>query len=288
MSDEEKRDWDRQQGESPKAYAHFCLYRDMGVARSLRQVSNLPGCTSVRRQLNRWSSKWRWVERSEKYDDYLERERRVRREKEEGAMHERHTNVALLGMNLAVKGLEKLLNEVQTGDGKVDAGALTRLFDTFAKLERMARAKSLECDELNDVAPVNRMGRPRIRINWSTVEALCAVQATEEEIALAVGVSVDTMERATKSEHGKTFAEYFKEKRKRGWLSLRRKQYQIAMSGDKTMLVWLGKQWLDQRDRPEGMQEDDPLQGILDQMRKEYEEHKSKEQQTFPPGDVSV
>ena len=33
--------------------------------------------------------------------------------------------------------------------------------------------------------------------------------------------------------------------------SLRRKQYQLAMKGDKTMLVWLGKQRLHQRDRHE-------------------------------------
>jgi hypothetical protein len=260
----------------------------MGVTRSLRQVANLPGCTSVRRQLSRWSSRWAWVERSERYDDYLEHERRSQREKEQWAMHERHTNVALLGMNIAVKKLESLLKEVQTGDGKVDTGDLVHLLDMSVKLERMARGKSLECDDLNDLKPVNRMGRPRISIDWAIVDALCAVQATEEEIATALDVSVDTMERAIKREHGKTFAEHFKEKRKRGWVSLRRKQYQSAMSGDKTMLVWLGKQWLDQRDRPEGVQADDPLQAILDQMTKEYEEHKSKEQQASPPSDVLV
>jgi hypothetical protein len=62
----------------------------------------------VVRQLNRWSSRWRWVQRCQKYDDYLEYQRRLQQEKERRAMHERHARVALLGMNVAVKGLESL------------------------------------------------------------------------------------------------------------------------------------------------------------------------------------
>jgi hypothetical protein len=170
MRGEEKHEWDRLPGESSEAFAHFCLYRDMGVTRSLRQVPNLAGCTSVRRQLSRWSSKWRWVERCERYDDYLEHERRLKKEKDQSAMHERHANVALLGMNVAVKALESLLNKVQTDDGKVDAGVLTRLLDASVRLERMARAEALAFGEQEEVAPVNRMGRPRISIDWPRAE----------------------------------------------------------------------------------------------------------------------
>ena len=47
MSDEEKHEWDRLTGESSKAYAHFCLYRDMGFSRSMRQMPSVTGCTSV-------------------------------------------------------------------------------------------------------------------------------------------------------------------------------------------------------------------------------------------------
>jgi len=44
-ADEEKYVWDRQPGESSRAYAHFCLYRDMGVSRSLRVLEKVDGCT---------------------------------------------------------------------------------------------------------------------------------------------------------------------------------------------------------------------------------------------------
>jgi len=149
MSDEGKQAWDRQPGESSKAYAHFCLYRDRGVSRSIRQMPSVSGCTSVVRQLNRWSSRWRWVERCQKYDDYLEHERRLQQEKERRAMHERHARVALLGMNVAVKGLESLLTKVQTGEGTVAPGDLTRLLDTSVKVERLARGESTESHELS-------------------------------------------------------------------------------------------------------------------------------------------
>ena len=141
MRDEEKHEWDRLNGESSKAYAHFCLYRDMGVSRSLRQMANVPGCTSVRRQLNRWSSKWRWVERCQRYDDYQERMLRLQQEKERREMHKRHAQIALLGQNIAVKGLENLLGKVQTGDQQVAPGDLTRLLDTSVKVERLARGE---------------------------------------------------------------------------------------------------------------------------------------------------
>ena len=47
------------------------------------------------------------------------------------------------------------------------------------------------------------------------------------------------------------FAEYFEQKRGKGKIALRRKQYDVAMSGNVTMLLWLGKQYLGQSDKQE-------------------------------------
>ena len=148
MSDEEKHEWDRITGESSKAYAHFCLYRDMGVSRSLRTLEKADGCTSDYRQLGRWSSKWQWVERSRRYDDYLEAHERLRQEKERRDMRKRHAQIALLGQNIAVKALESLLQKVQAGTGEVAPGDVTRLLDTSVKVERLARGESTETHEL--------------------------------------------------------------------------------------------------------------------------------------------
>ena len=94
-------------------------------------------------------------------------------------------------------------------------------------------------------------GRPKKQIAWAQVNKLCEIQATAEEIALVIGVSSDTLARACKAEKKMGIAEYIAEKRRKGFVSLRRKQFQKAMSGNVVMLIWLGKQWLGQTDRRE-------------------------------------
>lgn len=93
------------------------------------------------------------------------------------------------------------------------------------------------------------MSRPRKPIDWPNVDKLCALQATELEISQFLDISVDTLCRASKREHGVSFAEYFAQKRGLGRISLRRSQWQAAQGGNPTMLIWLGKQYLDQRDK---------------------------------------
>ena len=140
--------WERQPRETSRAYELFCAYRDMGIERSLRKMkASLNGSPSVRR-LQVLSARWNWVERSQAYDDYLEYQRRLQQEKERRAMHERHARVALLGMNVAVKGLESLLTKVQSGEGAVAPGDLTRLLDTSVKVERLARGEPTDSHEV--------------------------------------------------------------------------------------------------------------------------------------------
>jgi hypothetical protein len=59
-------------------------------------------------------------------------------------------------------------------------------------------------------------------------------------MAAVLGCSADTLERR--------FAAVIKEGREQGKMSLKRKQYEVAMSGNVSMLIWLGKNILGQRD----------------------------------------
>lgn len=95
----------------------------------------------------------------------------------------------------------------------------------------------------------NKGGRPRFNVDWETVEKLCALQCTGEEISAFLGCSYDTLEKAVKREQGISFTDYYTQKRTQGKVSLRRRQYQAAMEGNATMLVWLGKNWLEQTDQ---------------------------------------
>lgn len=99
---------------------------------------------------------------------------------------------------------------------------------------------------MSDKNPANR---PLIPVDWDQVEKMCAIQCTGEEIAGVMGFSYDTLERACKREQNLAFAEYMAQKRQEGKASLRRKQYTTAMEGNPTMLVWLGKNWLNQTDK---------------------------------------
>lgn len=93
------------------------------------------------------------------------------------------------------------------------------------------------------------MARPLKEINWQEVDKLCSIQCSEEEIAQFLGVSIATLYRAAKREHGMSFDEYFAQKRGVGKTSLRRAQWLSAQKGNPTMLIWLGKQYLAQRDK---------------------------------------
>jgi AraC-like DNA-binding protein len=95
----------------------------------------------------------------------------------------------------------------------------------------------------------NKGGRPRIEIDWESIDKLCGLQCTEEEIAQFLGISVDTLCRACQRKYNLSFAEYFGQKRGIGKVALRRAQWQVAQSGNPALLIWLGKQYLDQKDK---------------------------------------
>lgn len=144
MSDQEKHEWDRLPRETSRGFELFCAYRDMGIERSLRKLKQgTAGAPNVNR-LKRLSTRWNWVERCRAYDDYLEHQDRLNQEKERREMHKRHAKIAVLGQNIAVKGLEKLLTRVQGEDQAVAPSDLTRLLDTSVKVERLSRGEPTE------------------------------------------------------------------------------------------------------------------------------------------------
>jgi hypothetical protein len=77
------------------------------------------------------------------------------------------------------------------------------------------------------------------------------MQCTLSEIAAWFDVSDETIERAVIREQKMKFKEYFDKKRRKGHISLRRKQMQVAESGNVSMLIWLGKQYLGQTEKVE-------------------------------------
>lgn len=92
-------------------------------------------------------------------------------------------------------------------------------------------------------------GRPRVEIDMEQLRNLARIHATAEEAADFLGVSPDTIDRRLKEAGEGGFAEFYKRHQGAGRASLRRAQWQVAQNGNPTMLIWLGKQYLDQTDK---------------------------------------
>ena len=95
---------------------------------------------------------------------------------------------------------------------------------------------------------MGKMGRPKLDIDQEQLEKLMGIHCTEEEIAGWFECSVDTIERRCVEYFGETFAEAYKKFSGRGKCSLRRAQWTAAQNGSITMMIWLGKQMLGQKD----------------------------------------
>ena len=98
------------------------------------------------------------------------------------------------------------------------------------------------------------MARPKFKIDYDMVEKLAGIQCTQQEIASFLGCSVDTLQR------DETFCGLYKKGQENGKMSLRRIQYKLAEKNP-TMAIWLGKQYLNQKDNIEV--EHDAKNGIL-------------------------
>lgn len=91
------------------------------------------------------------------------------------------------------------------------------------------------------------MARPRKEIDKKQFENLCALQCTHDEICAWFDVTAKTLESWCKRTYGDSFSKVFAQKRGKGKISLRRSQWQLAEKSA-SMAIWLGKQYLNQRD----------------------------------------
>lgn len=91
------------------------------------------------------------------------------------------------------------------------------------------------------------MARPRKEIDQKQFENLCGLQCTLEEICGWFGVTDKTLDSWCKRTYHASFSEVFKQKRGAGKISLRRSQWRLAEKSA-TMAIFLGKQFLGQRD----------------------------------------
>ena len=92
-----------------------------------------------------------------------------------------------------------------------------------------------------------KTGRPKLVVDWKKFETACSLLATQEEMCGLLNISPDTLSRRVKEKYKVTFAEYIKKSGSLAKVSLRRTQFAMAKNSV-AMAIWLGKQYLGQRE----------------------------------------
>lgn len=134
--------WERQKGETSRAYEAFTVYRDMGAGRSQAKTSQKLGKNS--RTIADWSTKYEWVKRVAAWDAEQDRIARQAQIDEIKKMRKRHADLATAMLVKAARALSKLPED------EIKATDVSRMVETASKLERISRGDVGEVVEERD------------------------------------------------------------------------------------------------------------------------------------------
>ena len=125
--------WERQEGESVKAFEAFAVYLGMGENRSIRAVARECGKSSS--LISRWSVAHQWVERVAAYNSDIQKKAHATAVKKAQEMADRHISIAL---KMQAKALQALAN---MNPEDIDPKNLVAFIREATKLERENRTE---------------------------------------------------------------------------------------------------------------------------------------------------
>lgn len=110
-------------------------------------------------------------------------------------------------------------------------------------------------------------GRPKSDINWAIVDSLLEAGCSGAEISANLGINPATLYDRCQSDHKRMFSEYSQEKQSKGDSLLRKAQFDKALNGDNTLMIWLGKCRLKQTDAKMtiNLEGDHPIAQLINQ-----------------------
>lgn len=130
------------------------------------------------------------------------------------------------------------------------------------------------------------MSRPELTIDWERVDYMLKCGCTGTELAATFSMHPNTFYRRAEEKYGVSFSEYSQQRRMVGDYALRQKQYEKAMglteTGDNTLLIWLGKNRLGQRNEDKVTVVTQEQQQTLDQTMSMVDYLQSKKEQEDP------
>jgi hypothetical protein len=123
--------WERQAGESAKAYAAFAKYRDLSSARTMAKVAEMSECSA--QNIHRWARRWFWTQRCYEYDLIEEQRFREQASRDRLNHHRRQVRVGQALQSIAIAGIRELQARLEQklplGLDPVQIAALLKLGD---------------------------------------------------------------------------------------------------------------------------------------------------------------
>lgn len=108
--------------------------------------------------------------------------------------------------------------------------------------------------------------RPLANIDWKVVDKMLEAHCTGTEVASKLGIHEDTLYTRVAKVFGMTFSAYSQQKKANGKSNLKFSQYKNALEGNTSIQIWLGKNWLGQKDEPKVEKDFDGNLAILLEM----------------------
>ncbi len=147
--------------ETARAYDLFKQYAAMGAKRSFVKL-----CVKVgksRQYIERLASRWKWAERTRAFDSHVSDIETAAFIGERQAMARRQAQLAVLGQNIATRGLMQLQEDLQAEAARrrLKVHELVRLLEVSTRLERTNRGEPDEDQVASITVHIEQQRRPR-------------------------------------------------------------------------------------------------------------------------------
>jgi hypothetical protein len=143
--------WERQVGEGVKAFESFCMYRDMGRSRTLKQVAKETGKSLSTMWV--YSQQWKWVDRCNAWDDECDTRKQNAFLREIEEMGKRHARQSIGFQSVLIKPVEAFLQRL-----KNDAKGTVKNFDNIST-EKLFDKVIKAAQAFTDIANIERKSR---------------------------------------------------------------------------------------------------------------------------------
>lgn len=194
--------WERQVGETAKAFYAFNVYRQLGPSRSIRATGEKLGKTAT--HLEKWSHRFDWVIRAGDWDAHMAGIARAAEIVERTRMAKRHVQIGVGLQNEVIRSLQArqlgwerhLADPANVKAPKpLDASDVRHWALAGVTIERLARGEATERHEHGPTPPADEPGR---NIESDIVERILA----DPELAAAADTLAAAVEGLTRSDGG--------------------------------------------------------------------------------------